>query len=129
MPNTGDNFIITLKEAHIGWGTHRHTSSRTKRRGEGYLPIPAQHARAMNITMSNSGANNRYTCSSADGYLQNALLLAQGNRKAGDVYAKQFAGSKRLRMLGGWFAHVGAAVGDQVKIEFISPTNILITKI
>lgn len=129
MPNIGDNFTITLNDAHLRWGTHRYTSSRTKRKGEGYLPIPREHAIAMNITMSNHPRNNIYTCSSADGILQNAVLKAQGNSGKGDIYAKQFAGSNKLRMLGGWFRQIGAIVGDRVKIEFTSPTSILVTKL
>lgn len=129
MPNIGDNFTITLGEAHLKWGTHRYTSSRTKRKGEGYLPIPREYAVAMNITMSNHPANNTYSCSSADGILQNAIVKAQGNSKKGDIYAKQFAGKKKLRMLGNWFTQTGAVVGDKIKIEFTSPTSILVTKL
>jgi hypothetical protein len=42
MANAGDIFTVTLKKCHIGWGTYRHTNTRTKRKGEGYLPIPAK---------------------------------------------------------------------------------------
>ena len=37
MPNIGDNFITTLKKAHLEWGTYRHTLSRGLIYGEGYL--------------------------------------------------------------------------------------------
>lgn len=28
MPNTGDSFITTLKQAHLEWGSYRHTNSK-----------------------------------------------------------------------------------------------------
>lgn len=40
MANIGDNFITTLKDAHLRWGTHRYTNSRTRIYGEGYLQVP-----------------------------------------------------------------------------------------
>ena len=49
MPNTGDSFITTLKQAHLQWGSHRYTDSRGIVFGEGYLQIPAYIARNLNI--------------------------------------------------------------------------------
>ena len=40
MPNTGDTFTTILKQAHLEWGSHRHTNSRGVVFGEGYLQIP-----------------------------------------------------------------------------------------
>ena len=53
MPNRGDNFTVKLKNAHLGWGTHRHTNSRKRRNGEAYLKIPASVAYSLNITNRN----------------------------------------------------------------------------
>lgn len=39
MPNTGDQFVTTLKTAHLKWGSHRYTNSRDIIYGEGYLQI------------------------------------------------------------------------------------------
>lgn len=129
MPNTGDYFITTLKQAHLQWGSHRHTNSRGIIYGEGYLQIPASIARRLNITNSNSANNNVYLCSSTDGFLNNVNLKATGCSHAGSIHAKQFHGSGNLQLLGRWFSHINAQIGDQVRIDFISPTNILLTKI
>jgi hypothetical protein len=53
MPNSGDYFTVKLKNAHLGWGTHRHTNSRKRRNGEAYLKIPASVAYSLNITNRN----------------------------------------------------------------------------
>lgn len=129
MPNTGDTFITTLKQAHLEWGVHRHTNSRGIVFGEGYLQIPASIARNLNITNSNSPNNNVYLCSSNDGFLNNVNLKATGCSHAGSIYAKQFHGSGNLQLLGSWFHHINAQIGDQVRIDFISPSEILLTKI
>lgn len=129
MPKTGDSFIVTLKPSHLGWGRYRHTNTRPIINGEGYLPIPAKYARAMNITNSNGIGNTLYNCNSADGQLKDVTLLAQGASRAGYKHAKNFAGKGNLKLLGTWFASIGAQVGDRVEIKFTSPTDILLTKL
>jgi hypothetical protein len=130
MPNTGDSFITILKHAHLEWGSFRHTNSRGIVYGEGYLQIPARESRRLNITNSNLvGGNNIYNCSSSDGFLANVLLKATGCNKAGNINAKQFHGKGNLQLLGHWFGHVNAQIGDRVEITWITPTNIIITKL
>jgi len=129
MPNTGDSFTTTLKQAHLEWGSHRHTNSRGIIYGEGYLQIPAQIARNLNITNSNSTNNNVYLCSSNDNFLTNVNLKATSCSHAGSIYAKQFHGSGNLKLLGDWFHHINAQIGDQIRIDFISPNQILLIKI
>jgi hypothetical protein len=130
MANTGDTFITTLKQTHLEWGSHRYTNSRGIVYGEGYLQIPAREARRINITNSNLiNGNTVYTCDSNDGFLNNVLIKATGCCKAGDIFAKQFHGKGNLRLLGDWFNHISAVVGDQIEIKWLSPTKILITKL
>ncbi|MGF1924908.1 MAG: hypothetical protein ACQUHE_12080 [Bacteroidia bacterium] len=130
MPNAGDIFITTLKKAHLGWGRHRHTSTRTIINGEGYLQIPAAIARRFNITNTNNSiANSVYRCNSSDGFLTNESLLASGSSKAGYKYAKQFQGKGNLKLLGGWYSHIKAVVGDRIEVKFISSDEILVTKL
>jgi hypothetical protein len=129
MPKTGDSFIVTLGPSHLGWGRYRHTKSRPQISGEGFLPIPARYAKAMNITNSNGVDNTLYNCNSSDGNLKNVTLLAQGGSKAGYKYAKNFAGKGNLKLLGTWFTSIGAKIGDKIEIKFTSPTDILLTKL
>lgn len=128
MPKVGDSFTITLKKTHLEWGTYRHTNSRGVVYGEGYLQIPIKYARMFNITNSNSSNNNVYICNSSDGFLSDATVISAGSR-VGGIYAKQFHGSGDLKLLGDWYNHINAQIGDQIKIEFTSPTEILITKL
>ncbi|MMZ55267.1 hypothetical protein D1872_171130 [compost metagenome] len=130
MPTAGDNFITTLKRAHLEWGTHRYTSSRGTIYGEGYLQIPRHEAVRIQIYNSNHpSARYTFKCNSVDGFLQNVTLKASGSSESGDVYAKQFQGSGDLKLIGDWFNHVGAQIGDRVRISWTSPTDIEIEKI
>ncbi|ODG91516.1 hypothetical protein BED47_07645 [Gottfriedia luciferensis] len=129
MPKTGDSFITTLKKAHLEWGNHRYTNSRGIIYGEGYLHIPSQVANSIGILNSNSGTTNTYNCNSADGFLKNVTLKASGSSKAGAVFAKQFQGSGNLKLLGDWFFHVNAEEGDQIRVTWLSPTDIEIEKL
>ncbi|TKH40304.1 hypothetical protein C1I59_00590 [Paenibacillus polymyxa] len=130
MPNTGNSYITTLQDAHLKWGSHRHTSTRGTVYGEGYLQIPKHVAEAYNIYNSNQpNAITIYNCSSIDGFLNNVLLKASGSSFRGDPFAKQFQGSGHLKLLGDWFHHVNAVVGDRVKIVFTSPKDMLIEKL
>ena len=130
MPSANDVFITTLKKAHLEWGSHRHTLTRDIIYGEGYLQIPAREARRLNINNSNlSGGNTIYLCNSSDGFLKNINLKASGSSNAGDIHAKQFHGRGNLKVLGDWFNHVQAQIGDQIEIKWVSPTEVLITKL
>jgi len=129
MPNINDCFVTILKEAHLKWGSHRHTNSRGIIYGEGYLQIPASIARSLNITNSNSSNNNIYSCSSMDKFLDNVQLKSTGCSRAGDKFAKQFHGKGNLRLLGGWFDYINAQIGDKVEIKFISSSKIFLTKL
>jgi hypothetical protein len=130
MPNTNDILTTTLKKAHLEWGSHRHTMTRGIIYDEGYLQIPSSEARRLNIYNSNQvGGNNVYNCNSVDGFLNNVTLKATGCARKGAVHAKQFHGKKNLRLLGGWFSHVNAQIGDRVEIIWTSPTDFTIRKL
>lgn len=130
MPNPNDSYVVTLKKAHLEWGTHRYTNTRDRIYGEGYLQIPRHMAETLGIFNSNQNKEPiEYTCSSKDGFLKNVTLKASGSSTAGDVYAKQFQGSGNLKTLGEWYRHINAQEGDQVEIFWVRPTEILISKI
>lgn len=130
MPITGNTFIATLKKTHLGWGTLRYTKTRAIIKNEGYIPIPANYARAFNLTnLHNKKQSNVYKFNTSDGFLTNSELKATGNSKKGDVYAKNLHGNGDLKLLGTWFKHIGAKIGDQIEVKFISSTEILLTKI
>ncbi|PJJ09001.1 hypothetical protein CLU83_2316 [Flavobacterium sp. 1] len=130
MPNTGNYYLATLKKTHLGWGTHRKTNSRPQINNESYLPIPSKYALSFNITnLHFTKQSNIYKFSTSDNFLKNEELKASGNRKKGDIYAKNLHGYGDLKLLGKWFKHIQAQIGDQIKVEFISPTEILLTKI
>jgi hypothetical protein len=125
MPTSGDIFTTTLKRAHLEWGTHRYTNTRDVIYGEGYLHIPREIAKSFSIYNSNkSRANTIYICNSVDGYLQGVSIKATGCSSAGDIYAKQFQGNGNLQLLGRWFNHVNAKVGDKVRVLWVSQTEI-----
>ena len=53
MATAGNTYTITLKKAHLEWGTHRYTGTRAQIYGEGYLPIPKARATAFGVYNSN----------------------------------------------------------------------------
>ncbi|MBN2598117.1 MAG: hypothetical protein JXR82_15180 [Marinifilaceae bacterium] len=129
MANDGDSFITTLKKAHLEWGSHRYTSSRDIIYGEGYLQIPADIAYDLDITNNHSSLRSaEYDFSTDDGFIVNGKLLASGNQSE-EEFAKQFQGLGNLKLLGDWFNHINAQVGDQIQIDFKSATEILLTKL
>ncbi|WP_430412625.1 hypothetical protein [Kordia sp.] len=129
MPQQGDTFITELQVAHLQWGSHRHTNTRGIVYGEGYLQIAASNAYRFDITNNHSSIRSaEYDFSTSDGFITNGKLLAAGNQYKRE-YAKQFQGSGNLKLLGSWFIHLGVSAGDKIQIEFLSPTEIRLTKI
>ena len=129
MANKGNKFIVKLTESQLGWGEKRYTSSRDYRKGEAYLAIPGSNARELELYNSNhtNGEDilgvNIFNCVSTDGKFS-CQLKAQGNRAAGDEYAKQFSGNDNLHALGNWYSEIDAQVGDQIAVYFTSPYDI-----
>lgn len=129
MAQTGDHFRVTLTPSQLGWGVERYTNSRPIRHGEGYLAIHRKYAKLFELFNSNytNGTDvlgqNIFNCASNDGFL-NCQIKSGGSCRAGDIYAKQFAGNDNLRTLGSWYAHIGAQVGDEVEVYFLSPLDI-----
>ena len=131
MPRAGDSYIVTLRESHLAWGTYRHTTTRTPRRGEAYLPIHIADARRFNIYNSNYTGGmdvlgqNIFHCTSYDGFLD-VDMKSQGAVREGEIYAKQFSVNNDLTAIGAWYRHVGAQPGDQVEVCWTSPVDMTI---
>lgn len=131
MANAGDNYTVELKEAHLGWGTYRHTNSRPPRQGECYLPIPRNEAVRLNLFNSKGTGDldipgkNIFYCTSDDRSFK-AVFKAQGCSREGDPYAKQFSVDNDLKALNTWYGRVGAKPGDKVRVTWISPTELVI---
>ena len=72
MAQTGDTYIVKLKQSHLNWGEHRYTQSREPILGEGYIPIPREHAVRYNIFNSNNPqigfGFNKFYATSNDGF-------------------------------------------------------------
>ncbi len=129
MPNAGDSFITILKRAHLEWGEYRHTNTRGVVIGEGYLQIPSEVA--YNLDITNNSITMRpaeYDFSTSDNFIVKDKLLAAGNQSKAE-FAKQFHGSGHLKLLGDWFIYIDAHIGDQIEVKFVTPTEILLTKL
>ena len=134
MARKGDTYVVELKRTHLEWGIHRYTFTRDRIYGEGYLPIPARYARNYEIYNANFTGNrdvlgeNIFYCRSVDGFLE-CRMKAQGCSRAGDCYAKQFSVDDNLKALGAWYEHVGATVGDRVRVTWTSEYDMIIEKL
>lgn len=133
MAQRGDKFTYELKGAYSDWGRVRNTATREPIADEGYIPISADVAYALNIK-NRHGTNeqdiwgkNLFRCVSADGHFQ-GTLLAQGNQHDRN-YAKQFSVIDDLKALGRWYQAVDAHVGDQILVRWISDTDVVIEKL
>lgn len=62
-------------------------------------------------------------------FLRNVTIMASGSSSAGHTLAKQFQGRGNLRLLGDWFHHINATVGDRIRITWTSSTDIEIERI
>ena len=123
MPRAGNYYYVEIKPSHIDWGGYRHTETRDRIAGEAYVKIPRHYAEEFNIRLGSC-----YTAIFADGY-DSFIARASGNSFAGDVYAKQFQGNGDLKAFGYWYQSVGAKIGDMVKVEFVSESEILFTHV
>ncbi|ERK30649.1 hypothetical protein [Clostridium intestinale] len=130
MAVAGNTYIKSLKPSHLRWGTYRNTTTRTRISGEGYIPLPKRYARSFNVFNSNNSNTgfgyNLFRASSADGFLNNVTLLAQGCSRAGDFYAKQFSVQGNLTMIGAWYASQNATTNNSVRVTWVSSTEILL---
>lgn len=133
MANLGDAYTVILKEAHLDWGEYRNPTNREPISGEGYIPIPRQYAEAYDIYNSNYRLNgfgyNLFYASSADGFFNNVVMLAQGSSERGDIYAKQFSVKGDLQAIGSWYNYMNAQPGNRVIVEWTSSDTIFLTLI
>lgn len=134
MTKRGDSYTVTLKKAHLNWGTHRHTSSRDSIDGEAYIPIPRDIAIKFNILNSNGTGGKDVLGENVfefevEGGSIHGNLKSQGCHAAGDIYAKQFSRRGDLKAIGDWFDYIKASEGTVIKIEWISPTKVMLSKI
>lgn len=132
MPKKGDNYTFIVKETYIDWGDNpRKTNTREKIAGEVYLPVPASKAREFEIyNEKKTGAITEYDVATSDGFEIHGKLKAQGTNSGGvGEYAKNLSGLGNLKLLGPWVTHMKIKVGDEIKVEWVSPTEILLTKI
>jgi len=130
MPKTNDTFEVALGNAQLDWGTYRNPTNRNLISGESYIAIPKKYAVKYGIYNSNhmpTGLGyNEFIAFTADGFIHNEILLAQGNSRAGDPYAKNFSIKRNLKRIGEWFAFCGATTSNKVKVTFTSPTTVLL---
>lgn len=124
MPKAGDMYIVEIKHSHIDWGDKpRNPTNREKIEGESYVQIPVNYARMYDIQRGST-----YTASFTNNS-PSINIKAAGNGTADGKYAKQFEGIGHgaCKAFTPWYTSCGAQVGDKVKVEFTSPTEVSFT--
>ncbi|WP_404332098.1 hypothetical protein [Mesobacillus maritimus] len=123
MPRTGRYFNVTLKSAHLNWGTEGNSRIVRKRNPfEVYLPISIENARDFNIK-----TGEVFACSSSDGFFDGPLK-ATGTQGPSKEFAKNFYKDGDMRALGYWLKdRMEAKVGDKIRIEFTDEDAIRLT--
>lgn len=122
MIRTGQYFDVTLKAAHLNWGTEGESRATNRRNSfEVYLPISMDNARTFDIT-----TGEVFSCASSDGYYE-GMLKATGTQGQPRIFAKNFHKDGDLRALGYWLKdRKKVQVGDQVRVEFTSENSIIL---
>lgn len=126
MPKAGDSFTVTIKKSHIDWGDEtRNPTNRDKVKGESYVKIPAEYARKYDLFRG-----SEYNASFTNGS-PSIKIKSAGNGPADGKYGKQFEGigSGACKAFTPWYKSCGAKVGDKVKAEFTSSSDIKFTLI
>lgn len=131
MPKKGDLYEVILSETHISWGEHRHTDSREAIRREHFIPIPRAEAKRIGIYNRDRGqgiGKNEFYATSTDG-IYNGIVKVSGSSSSGDPYAKNISESGNLKGFHEWFCSANIKPGTRIRVEWLSPTEILFTKI
>lgn len=127
MPTKGDYYIVEVKPSHIDWGTYRNPTNRDPVKGESYVKIPSRYARNFDIKRGTF-----YTAHFKNGH-PSMPIKASGNGPVDDdiQYAKQFEGigNGACKAFTPWYQACGVMVGDKIKVEFTSSTDITFSKI
>lgn len=85
MAQQGDRYVVELKEPHLQWGEYRYTDTRETVKDEGYIPIPLNDARRLELVNSNATGGkdilgkNLFRYTTCDGYCK-GFLKAQGSK-------------------------------------------------
>ena len=126
MAKAGDFYIVQVLEPHVNWVTYRNPTNREPIEGESYVKIPAEYARKFDIIR-----DTQYTAYFSNGQ-PSILIKASGNGPCDDgiQYAKQFEGIGKgaCKAFTPWYTSCGIKAGDHIKVEFLSPTEILFSK-
>ncbi|WP_017687641.1 hypothetical protein [Paenibacillus sp. PAMC 26794] len=124
MPVAGDRFKVTLKAAHLRWGTLGNSRKSNKRsKYEAYVQIPLSQARVCTIS-----TGTIFNGTTSDGFFS-TQVRASGSAGDNLEFAKQFQGSGNLKLFGYWFQHINAKPGDIIQVDFITPKDVLFTKL
>ena len=115
---------------YTDWGTRspkRRTESRPEIDDEAYISIPQADSRRLNIYMSNqAGVETDYEWTSSDG-AYSGIMKAQGNVRAGDVYAKQFAVSGNLKGLKSFIEDNGLSDDSEIQVDIVEQHKLVLT--
>ncbi|GIP42373.1 hypothetical protein J45TS6_08320 [Paenibacillus sp. J45TS6] len=124
MKSSTSVFEVTLKRAHINWGTLGSSRSHNQRSVyEAYIPIPLSEARKNNIL-----SGSIYRGRTADGFF-NTLIKASGSAGENLRYAKQFQGYRNLKLFGWWFEEISAKPGDIIQVIINLDDEIIFNRI
>ena len=100
MAQQGDRYVVELKEPHLQWGEYRYTDTRETVKDEGYIPIPLNDARRLELVNSN----------------------ATGGK---DILGKNLF--RDLRAIGLWYKYIGAHVGTEIEVFWRTPEDIVLS--
>ena len=126
MPIIGNSYTVEVMPSHIDWGEFRNPTNRAPIEGESYVKIPADVARTFNIVRGNLYTAHFSSCDS-----MKVKAAGNGPKEDGVQYAKQFegVGDGACKAFTPWYEAEGIEVGDTIKVEFMSATEVSFSKV
>ena len=125
-------FEVNISDIHLDWGVER--KGRERELGEGYVKIPIQEAKRLEIYNSKYIGKDEYGVNLfharfVDGFKENeeVTLKASGNSGVNSknyYYAKNLHGAGDLTLIKDWFDYREVNTSNKVKVSVISPDTI-----
>ena len=117
------SYIVDIGEIHLDWG-------REREEGEGYIKIPLQKAKELELYNSTYLGKDEYGINLfyaefIDGFRENEVVILKttghsGKESTNSIYAKNLQGLKDLKLIKEWFDYNNATTSNKVRVSIIA---------
>ena len=118
-----ESYIVDIGEIHLDLG-------REREEGEGYIKIPLQKAKELELYNSTYLGKDEYGINLfyaefIDGFRENEVVILKttghsGKESTNSIYAKNLQGLKDLKLIKEWFDYNNATTSNKVRVSIIA---------